>query len=170
MMSQSKIFLNDGLRDAAAAYAKQKSTDIVKAVQHAMTDIDTEMAENDNIYPHNGGKLNQRELCRRAGISYMTLQSPAHKNMLRTEVVAWLKSKSTVTKKTAAKAELSRTDHWKEQHGLVATQIHIYELALKEKDLEIQDLSGQVAKLEKQVAQSKKGRVVRIANNVPLKP
>ena len=132
-MSQSKTPLNTALRDAAAAYAKQKTNDIVKLLQDIMKIIDEEMIANDRIYPNNAGKLNQRELCRRAGISFMTLQSPAHRLTTRVQVDVWLKSKLIITKKAAAKADVSRADHWKEQHRLVTTQICIYELQLKEK-------------------------------------
>jgi hypothetical protein len=169
-MAQSKTPLNAGLRDAAAAYAKQKSDDIVKLVQDTMKIIDEEIAANEKIYPHNAGKLNQRELCRRAGISFMTLQSPAHRLTTRVQVDTWLKSKLIVTKKAAAKADVSRTDHWKEQHRLVTTQICIYELQLKEKDLIIQEHHKQVEKLESQLAQTRKGRVVSIAKNKSLEP
>lgn len=163
-MSQSKV-QNEGLREAAAVYAKQRSNRIAKTLRNFMQIIDREMNENDNIYPHNGGKLNQRELCRRASISFMTLQSPAHRETTRKLVNAWLESKSIVTKKTAAKAVSGRTDHWKEQHRLVATQIHVYELELKEKDLVIQSLRQQAAALEAQLAQTKKGHVISIAKN-----
>jgi hypothetical protein len=169
-MSQFKTPLNAGLRHAAAAYARQKSNDIVKLLQDTMKLIDEEMAANDKIYPHNAGKLNQRELCRRAGISFMTLQSPAHKSTTRVQVDTWLKSKLIVTKKAAAKADVSRADHWKEQHRLVATQICIYELQLKEKDLVIAKQHEDLGKAESKLAQTRKGRVLSIAKSTPFEP
>lgn len=169
-MQQSKTPLNTGLRDAAAAYAKKRSNDIVKLLQETMEIIDKEMATNDNIYRHNAGKLNQRELCRRAGISFMTLQSPAHRLTTRVQVDTWLKSKLIVTKKAAAKADVSRTDHWKEQHRLVATQICIYELQLKEKDLVIAKQNEDLETAESQLAQTRKGLVVGIVKNRSLEP
>jgi hypothetical protein len=162
-MSQAKMPLNTGLRDAAAAYAKQKSNDIVKVLQDTMKIIDEDMIANDGIYPHNAGKLNQRELCRRAGISFMTLQSPVHRLTTRVQVETWLQSKLIVTKKAAAKADVSRADHWKEQHRLVTTQICIYELQLKEKDLVIAKQHEELETVESQLAQTHKGRVLSIA-------
>lgn len=167
-MSEPKLPLNAGLRDAAAAYAKQKSNHIVKLLQDIMKTIDEEMVANDSIYPLNAGKLNQRELCRRAGISFMTLQSPVHKLTTRVQVDTWLKSKLIVTKKAAAKAEVNRTDHWKEQHRLVTTQICIYELQLKEKDLIIAKQHEDLEKIESELAKMRKGRVVSIAKNRSL--
>lgn len=163
----SKKSLNEGLRQAAAAHAKKRSTEIVSAIEAAINMIDTEMTENHGIYPHNGGKLNQRELCRRAGVSFMTLQSPAHKETTRRKVEKWLASKSTVTKKASAKAVTDRVGYWKEQHLLVATQIYIYELEKKEKDLANEKLREENKALRTQLAKANNARVANISQKSP---
>lgn len=155
--------INAGLRDAAAAHAKKRSDTIVVAIRDAMIAIDEEMANHDQLYPRNGGKLNGRELCRRAGISFMTLQGPAHKDTTRKTVETWLASKSEVTKKTVAKAITDRVKYWKEQHRLVATQILIYELQEKEKDLAITQLREENARLRAQLVYANNGRIVKLA-------
>jgi competence protein ComGC len=161
-MSKFNKPLNDGLRDAAAAYAQTRSSGVVLAIKTAMATIDAEMADHDNIYPHNSGKLNQRELCRRAGVHFMTLQSPAHKETTRKQVDAWIESKSSVTKTAATKAVTDRAAYWKEQHRLVATQIHVYELEHKEKDLVIEQLRDENSKLREQLSKASKNKILNI--------
>lgn len=161
-MSKLNKPLNAGLRHAAAAYAQTKSSRIVLAINAAMATIDAEMADHDNLYPHNGGKLNQRELCRRAGVHFMTLQSPAHKETTRKQVDAWIESKASVTKKAATKAVTDRVAYWKEQHRLVATQIHVYELEHKEKDLVIKHLRDENSKLREQLSKASKNKILNI--------
>ncbi len=161
-MSKLNKPLNDGLREAAAAYGQTRSGGIVLAIKTAMATIDAEMADHDNIYPHNSGKLNQRELCRRAGVHHMTLQGPAHKETTRKQVDAWIESKSTVTKKAAIKAVTDRVAYWKEQHRLVATQIHVYELEHKEKDLILKQLREENSKLRERLSKASKNKVLNI--------
>jgi hypothetical protein len=131
-----KRSLNNPLRDAAAESAKARSDDVVIKVRAMLTIIDSEIEANHGIYPHPGTKLGQREFCRRAGIHFQTLQSPAHKNTTRLEVVEFLTKHKTNTSKREIKSSVaSKVDYWQGEHQKVATQIGIYELQLNEKDV-----------------------------------
>ena len=149
--------INEALRESAAASAKARSEAVVKKLRDTMVLIDKEIKANEGIYP--GGKLNQRELCRRADVHYQTLQQPAHKDALKRDVDAWLESKTTKTVSDTRKAVSDRADHWKEQHQKVATQICIYEAELAEKDRRIAELEQMVIGLQEQNSSLKRSNV-----------
>ena len=54
-----------------------------------MKAMTAEVEEHDGLYPYNGGKINQSEVCRRAGISKVTLQGPIHKESTKVEIDEW---------------------------------------------------------------------------------
>lgn len=137
-MSDMENFENGvsaALFDASARLAEQRREQTRDAIVSTMALIDTEIAEHNNIYPQNGGKLNQRELCRRAGVHYQTLQQPAHKATTLVEVKKWLDSKEVRTIREAKTAATNMADYWKEQHAILATKMGIYELELNERDV-----------------------------------
>jgi len=171
--------INKGLLDAGAEHSKKVREAITARVRETMQIIDQQTTDNHGIYPENGGRLGKRELCRRAGIHYQTLQTPAHKDSTRLEVEAWLAAKKTKTKQQAKTAVTEKADYWREQHQIVATKIHIHELevrdltlennklkeTLQDRDSEIARMKEEIATLRKQVTGAKKG------NNVtPLRP
>lgn len=149
--------INEALRQSAAAAARARSEAAAKKIRDAMALIDQEIEANGGIYP--GGKLNQRELCRRADVHYQTLQQPAQKDSLKRDVDAWLDAIKTKTIRDTRKAVTERADHWKEQHTKVATQIVIYETEFAEKNSRIAELERLVADLQEQVSNLKKENV-----------
>ena len=137
----AKKSLSSLLRDAAAESAKARTDDVLIKVRTIFTIIDAEIEANHGIYPHPGTKLGQREFCRRAGIHYQTLQSPAHKHTTRLEVIEFLDKHKTNTSKRAIKASVTgKVDYWQGEHQKVATQIGIYELLLNEKDIHLREV------------------------------
>lgn len=153
--------LSPSLKEAAAENAQAAKEAIVKKVRTAMRLIDEEIAANDGVYP--GGKINQREVCRRAGIHWQTLQQPSHKDSTRLEVSSWIEAKANKTLQDTRKAVTNRAEHWKEQHQKVTTQIAIYEAEFGEKNSRIAELEADVAKLQEQVAQLQKATVTKLA-------
>lgn len=54
------------------AFAKKRTQAVVTKLRASMKTIEAEIDAHEGIYPLNGGKLSQAELCRRAGISNVT--------------------------------------------------------------------------------------------------
>lgn len=127
--------INSGLLDGARKRAQSLRDQARTAISSAMDQIDEEIAKHNGIYPENNGALNQRELCRRAGIHYQTLNSPAHKTTTLLEVKKWLDAKLVKTVQEAKKEVSEKADYWKEQHAIVATNISLLELELNERDV-----------------------------------
>lgn len=72
------------------AFAKKRNQAVVTKLRASMKTIEAEIDAHEGIYPLNGGKLSQAELCRRAGISNVTLSTPAHRDTTHKMVEAWL--------------------------------------------------------------------------------
>ncbi len=158
--------INDTLREAGIRHAQNTRDGIAKTLQETMDLIDLEIAKNHGIYPENGGKLGQRELCRRAGIHYQTLQQPAHKITTRVNVMNWLAGKETRTKHDANRAVSEKIGYWEGQHRMVATQIHAYELELNERNVEIRKLKSG----DKKSLMDKEDEIARLkAENLALR-
>lgn len=151
---------NTGLRLAADASAKARTEEVLLKIRTAIADIEAEMEANDGLYPK--GKLNQREVCRRAGIHFQTLQAPAHKKSTKIQVADWLSSKKTKTLAATKKAITDRADHWKAEHHKVATQIRLCKLELHEKELEVKSLRDEVETLNAQIAEMDAGKVKKL--------
>lgn len=154
--------LNITLHDAAAVHSRKRSEEVVKKIATAISAMDLEINENDGIYPQNGGKISQREICRRANIAYITLHSPIHKNTTRITVEDWLSTKKNKTKAQVHKAVINRVEHWKVEHQKVASQICVYELELKELKLRIEQLEIENETLTNQLRTLKKLKVTTL--------
>jgi hypothetical protein len=61
----------------------------VEKIEAAMGTVEAELASH-GYYPENGGRLNRRELCRRAGLGESTLKNRTHADTA-TAVDHWLK-------------------------------------------------------------------------------
>lgn len=61
----------------------------VEKIEAAMGTVEAELARH-GYYPENGGRLNRRELCRRAGLGKSTLKNRTHADTA-TAVDHWLK-------------------------------------------------------------------------------
>lgn len=122
------------LRESNAA-----RTQLVKSkLKRAMSTIERELEEHENIYPYNRGRLNQAEVCRRAGVKKVTLQGKSHKTTTKVVVDDWLlkvKGPLTPSSKAVRRKVTDRADYWKGAHEAIAQQqhkIHIQLVQLKE--------------------------------------
>ncbi len=133
-------------------HAKQRSRDVVAKLRTAMKTIEAEIDVQEGIYPLNGGKLTQAELCRRAGISNVTLSTSAHRDTTHKMVEEWLvriKSATITGRKTVRRAVTDRADKWKNDLNAIAQN---YRLA----ELEKLDMKRKIAKLEEENAALRK--------------
>jgi len=64
--------------------------------------IESEIRASDGTYPHNGGELDENELCRRSGIALTLLQSTAHASTTRVQLARWLRKVNALLKKPPA--------------------------------------------------------------------
>jgi len=126
------------------AHAKGRSEDVVNKLRQAMAAIEIEIDAHAGIYPFNGGRLSQAEVCRRAGVKPITLLGPAHKETTKVELDEWLARVTSQTvkgKKSVRRAVTDRATEWKEQLEKIATQYHLAELRMV-------GLAARVAELE----------------------
>src|SRR5512144_2333144 len=74
-------------RAASARPAQAVATKILRAERT----IELEMERNGGKYPHNGGALDEQELCRRAGVSSLALKGITHSTGTRIQPAPWLR-------------------------------------------------------------------------------
>lgn len=116
-------------------YAKKRTQAVVKKLRDAQKTIEAEIEANEGIYPYNKGRVSQAELCRRAGISPVTLSTPAHRDTSRKMVDEWLvriRSASITGRKSVRRAVTDRVDEWKRHHAAIAENYRIAELEMLE--------------------------------------
>jgi len=136
-------------------HAKKRTQAVVTKLRAAMKAIESEIDEHEGIYPLNGGKLSQAEVCRRAGISNVTLSTPAHRETTHKMVDAWLKDikKSTVTgRKSVRRAVTDRAEEWKRAHAAIAQSYRAAELEFLDMKSTVKKLEGEVQKLSNENA------------------
>lgn len=151
------------------AHAVGRSAAVVKKMRAAMRTVESEIAAHHGVYPFNGGRLSQAEICRRAGVSQITLLGVAHKTTLKKEVDAWLKRVRLGMKqgkKSVRKAVTERADAWKASLDQIAQRYLEANLELDEckataSDLERENEEQKAEIVKLQVALSE-GRVVHI--------
>lgn len=146
-------------------HAKARSAAFVAKIQKAMNTIEEEIEENEGLYPYNGGRLSQAELCRRASVTNVALQAPSHKDTTRKWVEKWINSvhqRLTTGKKSVRKAVTDRMESWKEQHKAVATAYAVVILELGERDTRIEELEAENAKLRKDLSKLQSANIVPI--------
>jgi hypothetical protein len=138
-----------------------------------MKTIENEIVDSDGIYPYNSGRLGLAEVCRRAGVHQVTLQSVTHKGSTRLTVLAWLE-KVKVSMPRGAKAVRKRVDgratQWKELYQKLAAQYkNMYSIEIVRRDQEIKELKRQAKLLRSQLAQARSsgGKVVGIRSTKP---
>ena len=106
-------------------HAKQRTLAFIAKLKAAMAAIELEIDQNEGLYPFNGGRLTQAEVCRRAGVSNIALQGPAHKDTTKKLVDDWLlrvRAASVTGKKSVRRTVSSRAEAWKAQHARVRHQ------------------------------------------------
>lgn len=141
--------MSDMHKKAAKARGEKRSADIAQRVKTAMRIIETEVKENEGIYPHNGGAISKNEVARRAEINPTTLFSPKQK-ALGEQVSLWLdtlKKKETVGRMRVRRTFAERAEDWKTRY-LALQDSHIKtELDLQQAEAERDEARAEAAKL-----------------------
>jgi len=132
-------------REKLDAYAQASRRRLIKSVRDAMSTITKEIEASDGIYPY--GKLTQREICVRAGITQAALQKPTHKNTTLVEVNAWIKQTAEAmrTSKSVRKVVNGKLEMLKQRNADIKQKYHECELRLI-------DANAQIAKRDAQIA------------------
>lgn len=141
------------------ASAKKRTQAVVTKLRAAMKVIESEIDAHEGIYPLNGGKLSEAEVCRRAGISNVTLSTPAHRDTTHKMVKAWLsrvKSSAVTGRKSVRRAVTDRADDWKRAHAAIAQSYRAAELEYLDMRGTVQQLQRSVQKLEDENAALRK--------------
>ncbi|WIV98453.1 hypothetical protein [Kinneretia aquatilis] len=133
-----------------ARHAKQRSKNVVQALRRAMGAIDVEIEGSDGVYPFNGGRLTQSEVCRRAGVHKATLLTATHRDAIRLELASWLSAKKVAGLPSTRGARKSIADSaqvWKSAHAAVALKYQLAELEHLELKRQLRTLEAEVARL-----------------------
>lgn len=154
-------------------HATGRTQEVVVKLRAAIKIVERELDEHEGIYPFNKGRLNQAEICRRAGISNVTLSTPAHRETTKKMVDAWLLATKNATangSKSVRRAVTDRADNWKRAHAAIAQSYRIAELELldmkssvKKLKSEIKNLSDENSALRKLLPTSGEAKVVSFA-------
>jgi hypothetical protein len=142
----SKVLAPTGLLE----HAKKRTQEVVSKLRAAMKTIESEIDSHEGIYPLNGGKLNQAEVCRRASISNVTLSTPAHRDTTRKMVDEWLtriKSAVATGRKSVRRAVTDRADEWKRAHAAISNSYRMAELEYLDMKSTVRKLEGEVQRL-----------------------
>lgn len=153
------------LPDALLQHSRNRSTEFVKKIREAMQKIELDIEQNDGLYPFNGGRLTQAELCRRAGVTNVALQGAAHKHTTRIMVEAWLKTVTagiTTGRKAVRRAVTDRAENWKAQHKAIGTAYHITVLEMIEMKRRILELEQENVALREQLTLRGKTKVTAL--------
>lgn len=158
----------NGSSDALAKAGRARTDRVVRLIETAMATIEKEIADADGIYPYNSGRLSVAEVCRRAGVHQVTLQSATHKGTTRITVLAWIdRVKLAMIKgaKTVRREVHRRATQWKDLYQSVAAQYkNMYAIEIVQRDALIKDLKQENKVLRSQLAQARAsgGKVVGI--------
>lgn len=136
------------------ANAEKKRAATVKKLTDAMHAIELDIQTNDNIYPFNGGTVNQTEVCQRAGIKNTLLQNPTHKETTKLMVDKWVAdiNKRLITgRRNVRKAVTARVDDWKAEHEKLLTSYIIDMHKLEVVEARVEELTMENAALREQI-------------------
>lgn len=144
-------------------HAHQRTVAFEVKLDRAMAEIEKDIANNDGLYPFNGGRLSQAELCRRAGVENKSLQGARHVGTTREKVKKWLDSvriKVTQGKKDVRKTVVDRVDVWKEAHRQVAQDRHLAQLRLEGALERLHIVEAENSMLREKLSHLSEGRIV----------
>lgn len=150
---------------ALLEFAKQRTANVTEKLRKAMSVMEQDIEENGGLYPYHGGRITQSEVCRRAGISKMTLQGVNHKSTNKVIVDAWVARATQGAvqgKRSVRKVVTERADAWKEAHAAVAQAYHKASLTMIDLQSRIKALEAQNAALREQLAVAGKRQVVAL--------
>jgi hypothetical protein len=146
-------------------HAKQRTRAVVKKLRDAQKIIEAEIETAEGIYPYNGGKLSQAELCRRAKISQVTLATPAHRDTTKRMVDEWLirvRTASITGSTSVRRAVTDRAEDWKRQHKAIADNYRLAELEMLDMRRELKKLRAENDALRELLEKSGSEKVVAL--------
>lgn len=135
-------------------------------VRVVMAAIQTEMADNNGIYPNNKGAVSLAEVARRAEIHQFTFHKPRYQE-LRQEVKDWLAAlkSGTVVGRGRVRKELgTRVQEWKELYEGLLETYRMAEADLEHAKARLEDVIKENEKLQKRLSKSKSLKVVPLLN------
>lgn len=145
-------------KKAARLRGEARSAGVEARVREAMQTIEKEMADNQGIYPMNGGAVSMNEVARRAEISLTTLFSPRQKELGKV-VKAWvesLKKTEVVGRKRVQRTLAERSEDWRNLF-LALQDTHIAtELDLQDAQVQLQEVHAQLQEAQQSLAESTK--------------
>lgn len=77
--------------EALARAAKARRQETIEKLERGKAAALRMIAENDGVYPSNGGRLSQAEVCRLSDVDPTILSGAAHRDTTRDELNDWLK-------------------------------------------------------------------------------
>jgi hypothetical protein len=153
-------------------HAASRTELVVNKIKSTMKKIEAEVEANEGIYPFNGGRLTQAELCRRAKIHKVTLQGAAHKKTTRKDIATWIGKMTKLMlsgSKAVRKAVTQRAEDWRklyltavrktdlyhieavaQESARAAAELRIAELERENQDLRVSLSKGKVTQLRRQ--------------------
>lgn len=152
-----------GIPSGLLAASKRRTSAFVAKIRQAMATIEREVDENQGIYPYNGGRLSQAELCRRARVTNVGLATPAHRDTTRKMVQDWLArvALAGITgKKSVRRAVTARADDWERRHAALAQSYRLAELDFVEMRRRVAALQAENEALRKQLEASGASKLV----------
>lgn len=153
-----------------AKSAEVRSNRVRKAIHDAMNKIEEEIMAADGMYPYNGGRLSEAEVCRRAGVHPITLMGKAHRDTTKLEVQAWLthvRAGIVTGSRSVRKAVHDRATTAKDRYREIAAKFQaMYQVEIPRREDELRRLKARIGELEAENArlqeQVAKGLVVRL--------
>lgn len=148
-MTPKNTSLPNGLQD----YTKSRSSSFVSKLKQAMALIESEVEQNEGLYPLNGGRLTKAELCRRAHVDDQTLQNKTHKATTNKMVDEWIehvKGKISQGELVVRRAVTERAEHWKREHARIANAYALAELEHNERLIELAALGKENYELKRE--------------------
>ena len=154
-----------GIPPQLANHAKLRTDEFVRKLTDAMKLIELEIDSNDQLYPFNGGNLNQAELCRRAGVRNVSLQGKAHKTTTKVMVDEWIAkmtAKMVTGSRRVRRAVTERADYWKEAHRKIADTVHLNVILLETEKTRNRKLEDENQRLREHLAKMSDGKIVAL--------
>lgn len=145
-------------------HGKKRTEGVKSRLNAAYQAIEVELAKNEGLYPFNGGRLSEAEVCRRADVSPVTLLNKRHAKTRKVlkDWLAAIHGTSVVGSAAVRRQVTKRVEDWKAAFHLVANQFHLYKIEeirkneeLAEKMKKILELEATVAELQSQLSRGK---------------
>lgn len=158
------------LKRAAQEQGQQRTEEVHDKVRAAMRTIEAEIATNEGIYPGNKGSLSMNELTRRASIHNTTLHGDKYGDLLK-EAKAWLKgikSGATIGRLRVRKTLAKRVSEWRELYEGLRQSERDTNLALQQREAELEAANAELESLRGQVEQLKSQLDAKTGKVVPL--